>query len=213
MLMIDNMRSTFDVSASTKAGVRTAAAILYAAIVSGSPATAAERSPIAVEMQKFKYSVWAKFCRKGNLARAGGCVTTMDVRTESGQFAMTVTLIEREGQSGKVFRVVTPPNMLDLRYGTRAIVDMGAPVGSTSYACHANGCLSDVEAPPELIDKLKNGRTLQIQAINLAGAAVALTLPLVQASGNSFAGANAGPPMDLTKQCNLDTFYWCRFVD
>jgi invasion protein IalB len=127
---------------------------------------------------------------------------------------MTVTLIEPEGLSGKVFCVVTSPNALDLRYGTRAIIDMGAPVDSTSYACHAKGCLSDVEASPELVDKLKNGRALQILAVNLAGTAVTLTLPLVQANGNSFAGANEGAPIDpKERQCNLDTFYWCHMDD
>jgi hypothetical protein len=62
---------------------RIAQVVLWAAIISNGPVSAAERSPTAAEMQKFKYSVWAKFCTKGNLARAGVCVTTMDVRIRS----------------------------------------------------------------------------------------------------------------------------------
>jgi hypothetical protein len=45
--------------------------------------------------------------------------------------------------------------------------------------------------PPDLIGKLKQGQMLTKQAINLAGSAISLPLPLVD-----FAKANEGPPSD-----------------
>ena len=55
--------------------------------------------------------------------------------------------------------------------------------------------MADYEATPELVDKLKKGQMLQIQAINLAAAAITFSLPLVDNSGNSFQKANEGPPI------------------
>jgi invasion protein IalB len=63
-------------------------------------------------------------------------------------------------------------------------------------ACLANECIADYEATPELVGKLKKGRMLQIQAIDLAGAAITFELPLADDSGNSFARASEGPPTD-----------------
>jgi invasion protein IalB len=56
--------------------------------------------------------------------------------------------------------------------------------------------MADYEATPELVDKLKKGRMLQIQAINLAATAVTFPLPLADNSGNSFQKANDGAPTD-----------------
>jgi hypothetical protein len=51
---------------------------------------------------------------------------------------------------------------------------------------------ADYEATPELVGKLKKGKMLHIQATNLAAAAMTFPFPLVDSSGNSFAGANEG---------------------
>jgi hypothetical protein len=56
--------------------------------------------------------------------------------------------------------------------------------------------VADYEATPELVGKLKKGQMLQIQATNLAAAAITFPLPLVDSSGNSFMRANEGPPTD-----------------
>jgi len=93
--------TTFVVSASTKAGVRTAVAILCAAIISSSPATAAEPSPsTAAEM--LVYSQWAKFCGKGQDPNAKEvCFTGKDGRTEAGQPVVAAALIEPSGEPKK----------------------------------------------------------------------------------------------------------------
>ena len=77
-----------------------------------------------------------------------------------------------------------------------------------------NTCSVDYEATPELVDKLKKGQMLQIQV----GSIVPFLLPLADSTGNSFAGANEGPPTDpksfrkeqQKKLCELN-LYRCLF--
>jgi invasion protein IalB len=195
MLMTDKMRSGLIVSASTIAG-----AILFAAIISGGLAPAAEspaRAPsTAFEMQQLIYSPWVKFCGKGNDVGAKEvCFTGKDARTEAGQPVVAAALIEPQGEPKKLFRV-TLPSPLQTQYGARIIIDKDPAISGALFTCFANGCVADYEATPELVGKLKKGQMLVIQAINLQATAISFRLPLVDNSGNSFAGAYEGPPTD-----------------
>jgi hypothetical protein len=64
--MTHKMRSTFVMSASTRAGVAIAGAILSAAIISGGPAAAVEEEGASSTMPPFIYSPSAKFCVKSS---------------------------------------------------------------------------------------------------------------------------------------------------
>jgi invasion protein IalB len=160
------------------------------------PAAAPGAAPAAPEMPQLVYSPWAKFCGKGNEPNAKEvCFTGKDARTEAGQPVVAAALIEPEGEQRKLFRV-TLPSPLQLQYGTRIVIDKEAPISGAFFTCFANGCMADYEATPELVSKLKKGQMLQIQAINLAAAAITFPLPLADNSGNSFLKANEGPPTD-----------------
>jgi len=153
-------------------------------------------APAAPEMPQLIYSPWAKFCGKGNDPGAKEvCFTGKDARTEAGQPVVAAALIEPEGEPKKLFRV-TLPSPLQLQYGTRIVIDKEPPISGAFFTCFANGCMADYEATPELVGKLKKGQMLQIQAINLAAAAITFPLPLADNSGNSFQKANEGPPTD-----------------
>jgi invasion protein IalB len=160
------------------------------------PGAAPGAAPAAPEMPQLVYSPWAKFCGKGNEPGAKEvCFTGKDARTEAGQPVVAAALIEPEGEQRKLFRV-TLPSPLQLQYGTRIVIDKEAPISGAFFTCFANGCMADYEATPELVTKLKKGQMLQIQAINLAAAAITFPLPLADTSGNSFMKANEGPPTD-----------------
>jgi invasion protein IalB len=161
------------------------------------PGAAQAATPGATpEMPQLIYSPWAKFCGKGNDPGAKEvCFTGKDARTEAGQPVVAAALIEPEGEPKKLFRV-TLPSPLQLQYGTRIIIDKEPAISGAFFTCFANGCMADYEATPELVGKLKKGQMLQIQAINLAAAAITFPLPLTDNSGNSFIKANEGPPTD-----------------
>lgn len=144
-----------------------------------------------VQMPQLMYSPWAKFCGKGQDPNAKQvCFTGKDARTEAGVPVVAAALIEPEGEPTKIFRV-TLPSPLQLKFGTRMIVDQQPPLSAPFFTCFSNGCMADYEGTADLIDKLKKGQTLTIQAINLAGNAISFPLPL-----SDFAKANEGPPTD-----------------
>jgi invasion protein IalB len=149
------------------------------------------QAPAPVEMPQLIYSQWAKFCGKGQEANAKQvCFTGKDARTEAGVPVVAAALIEPDGEPKKIFRI-TLPSPLQLQYGTRIIVDQQQPLTGPFFTCFSNGCMADYEGTPDLIQKLKQGQMLTIQAINLAGNAISFPLPLVD-----FAKANEGPPTD-----------------
>lgn len=137
------------------------------------------------------YAPWTKFCLKGQDPNAKQvCFTGKDGRIESGQPVIAAVIIEPEGEPKKILRVTLPLGM-QLVHGTRIVVDSNPPQQSPYVICFQNGCMSDYEATPDLINNLKKGQNLVVQAINANGAPLTLPLPLAE-----FAKAYDGPPTD-----------------
>jgi invasion protein IalB len=138
------------------------------------------------------YSPWTKFCLKGQDPNAKQiCFTGKDGRIESGQPVVAAVVIEPEGEPKKLLRVTLPLGM-KLVDGTRIMVDTDANAQTGPYViCFANGCMADYDATADLLDRLKKGQNLIIQAINANNQPLTLPLPL-----GDFAKAYDGPPTD-----------------
>jgi invasion protein IalB len=143
------------------------------------------------EQPQLIYSPWTKFCLKGQEANAKQvCFTGKDARLESGMPVVAAVLIEPEGDPKKVLRVTLPLGM-QIIHGTRIIIDQGQPAQGPYVICFTNGCMADYEANADLINRLKKGQQLAVQAINSNGQPISLNLPL-----SDFAKAYDGPPTD-----------------
>jgi invasion protein IalB len=137
------------------------------------------------------YSPWIKICNKGNEPNAKQvCVTAKDGRLENGMPVAAVALLEPQGEARKLVRVTVPLGM-QLQHGTRMIIDQEQPATAAYFMCFPNGCMADYEANAELVGKLKKGKTLTLQAINMNGQPISLPMPL-----GDFAKAYDGPPTD-----------------
>jgi invasion protein IalB len=142
------------------------------------------------------FSPWTKFCLKGQPGQPADpnakevCFTGKDARVESGQPVAAAVLIEPQGVEKKLLRVTLPLGM-QLAHGTRVIVDQNQPMTAPYVICFTNGCMADYEASADLINKMKKGQGLVIQAINTTGQPISLVMPL-----NDFAKAYEGPPTD-----------------
>ena len=157
------------------------------------PAQAPAAQPQQPPQQQVQliYAPWTKFCLKGQDANAKQvCFTGKDGRIESGQPVIAAVIIEPEGETKKILRVTLPLGM-QLVHGTRIIIDNNPPMQSPYVICFANGCMSDYEVTPDMINHLKKGQNLIVQAINSNGAPLTLPLPLAE-----FAKAYDGPPTD-----------------
>lgn len=184
-------------TAAAAAGVMTAG-LLTAPPASAQPkkapaksaAPAAKPAPQSTKQPQLMYSPWMKVCGKGKDTNDKKvCVVTKDGRLENGMPVAIVQLFEPEGLP-KMLRVTVPLGM-QLQHGTRVIIDQGTPINEPYKICFPIGCMSDYPVTDEMIDKMKKGKTLTVQAINMQGQPISLPLPL-----NDFAKAYDGPPTD-----------------
>jgi len=152
----------------------------------------AQQAPAqSAEQPQLMYSPWMKVCGKGN--EAGGkeiCTTAKDGRLENGMPVAVVQLVEPQGETRKLLRVIVPLGM-QLRPGTRLIIDQNQPATAPYSICFPVGCMADYEVNADTVAQMKKGQLLTIQAINMQGTAISLPLPLTD-----FAKAYDGPPTD-----------------
>jgi invasion protein IalB len=156
----------------------------------------AQQGPNGQQQVQLIFSPWTKFCLKGQPGQPADpnakevCFTGKDARVESGQPVAAAVLIEPQGADKKLLRVTLPLGM-QLAHGTRVIVDQNQPMTAPYVICFTNGCMADYEANVDLINKMKKGQGLVIQAINTTGQPISLVMPLAD-----FAKAYDGPPTD-----------------
>jgi invasion protein IalB len=155
------------------------------------PAPQQEQQQQQQQQVQLIYSPWTKFCLKGKEANDKEvCFTGKDARIESGMPVVSAVLIEPKGEPKKILRVTLPLGM-QLVHGTRVIVDQNQPMTAPYVICFTNGCMADYPVSNEMVEKMKKGRGLVVQAINASGQPISVVLPL-----NDFAKAYDGPPTD-----------------
>lgn len=141
-------------------------------------------------------SPWTRYCAKNLTEKSSEisakqvCFTASDGHVASGQKLVIALLIEPAGSDTKLLRITLPLGVA-LVPGARVVIDENAPMTAPYVVClPQNGCMADYKADGDLIEKLKNGRTLAIQAFQ-KGKPIAFTLPLA-----GFAKAYDGPASD-----------------
>jgi len=137
------------------------------------------------------FSPWTKFCLKSkDQTPKQVCFTGKDARVESGMPVVAAVLIEPQDEPKKILRVTVPLGM-QLAHGTRVIIDQNQPLTAPYVVCFTNGCMADYEATPQMVEQLKKGKGLVVQAIAANAQPISVMLPL-----SDFAKAYEGPPTD-----------------
>jgi len=149
------------------------------------------------EMQLIS-SPWTRYCAKGLTQQSSEiktkevCFTASDGHLTSGEKLVIALLIEPEGSDAKLLRVTLPLGVA-LVPGARIVIDEREAMTSPFVVCLAkSGCMADYKADTDLVEKLKKGRILAIQAFE-KGKPISFTLPLA-----GFATAYDGPASDPT---------------
>jgi invasion protein IalB len=152
--------------------------------------TEAEIGPRGQHMPRdIKYSAWRKVCFKVPDAKML-CRTTSEGTWDTGQMAVRVDLIEREGGSGRLQIYV--PVGLYLQPGVKATIDQGAPVQVPYSWCLSNLCIAATPASPDLIREIEAGQKLTLEVVDSNILTVPTTLSLDQ-----FASTRKGPPTQI----------------
>ena len=142
------------------------------------------------------YTPWRKVCFKAT-QEAGSkmvCRTTMNGKWDTGQIAIRVDLIEREGDPVARLQIFVPPGSF-LQPGIKLTVDRGSPMQIPYVICLANGCVAGSAANASLIHDLESGQMLALETVNSNVVGVTNSLPL-----NEFAKVHQGAPAQVFEQ-------------
>jgi len=145
-------------------------------------------APVAAEeanLPALTYSPWIKSCLNET------CFIGKDGRSNADCGPVVAAVfIERNGDTKKTLRVTLPPRV-SLERGVRIIIDRSKPIERPYVRCFANGCMADYDAGVELVDQLKQGQVLALEAVDKANSPIRLTVPLAD-----FANAYDGPSQE-----------------
>jgi invasion protein IalB len=180
---------------STIALMSTAALLLLALwglALAGSPEV--EFTPRGQRMARdIKYGDWRKVCFQAPGTKMV-CRTTISGIWETGQSAVRVDLIERQGEGAARLQLFLPVGLY-LQAGAKLTVDQGKQHRIPYVWCLTNTCIAADAADPDLIREMNAGKKLVLEVVDSNVLAVSTTLPLDQ-----FAAVRNADPAQIFQQ-------------
>ena len=162
------------------------------------PPAAAQPAPQQAPQQQaggdqpqLMYSPWTRICDKSaETNNKQICIIGKDGRLETGQPVVVAQIIEPEGAPRKIRVIVPIPVMV--QNGTRILIDEQELAQAPYAVCSPQmGCAAEYNCDDATVAKLKKGKNIVVQVINVYNSVVSLPLPLAD-----FAKAFDGPPID-----------------
>jgi invasion protein IalB len=155
------------------------------------PAEAATRGQR--EAKDITYGDWRKLCFK-----AGGaptlCRTSITGTFPTGQMAVRLDLIEREGDRSARLQLFVPVGMY-LQHPARLTVDRGSSYQLPYSWCLTNACIAADVAEPRMITDMESGKILTLEVVDSSLLSLTTSLPLAQ-----FASVRRGAPTQTLEQ-------------
>ncbi|MGB8609972.1 invasion associated locus B family protein, partial [Bradyrhizobium sp.] len=145
------------------------------------------------EAREIRYSDWRKTCFKTpgtNMV----CRTSIAGTFETGQSAVRIELIEREGEKVARLRLFLPVGLY-LQAGVRLTIDQGATYRVPYMWCLTNTCIAADVADPKLLKEMETGQKLLLEVVDSSVLTVSTSLPL-----NQFATVRQGTPAQTFEQ-------------
>ncbi len=143
--------------------------------------------------KEIKYSDWRKFCFKTPGSNTV-CRTTIAGTFETGQSAVRIDLIERDGDKAARLQLFLPVGLY-LQAGAKLTVDQGASYRVPYVWCLTNTCIAADLAEPQLLKEMETGKNLLLEVVDSSLIAVSTSLPL-----NQFVAVRQGTPARTFEQ-------------
>ncbi len=143
--------------------------------------------------REIKYSDWRKFCFKTpgtNMV----CRTTISGTFETGQSAVRIDLIDREGEGVARLQFFLPVGLY-LQAGVKITVDQGTPHQFPYVWCLTNTCIAADRIDSKVIREMESGQKLLLEVVDSSVLTVSTSLPL-----NQFAAVRRGTPTQIFEQ-------------
>jgi len=148
------------------------------------------------QIRELRYSPWRKLCFKAarNPDTKIVCRTTISGAWDTGQVAIRVDLIEREGDAAARLQIFVPTGLY-LQPGIKLTVDGRTPVQVPYVICLSNACVAGNVADPSFVRDLESGQRLVLEVVNPNILTAAASLPL-----GEFAKVHQGPATQVFEQ-------------
>jgi invasion protein IalB len=145
------------------------------------------------EARSIKYGDWQKVCFKPGGAKMI-CRTTISGTFETGQIAVRIYVVEREGDKAARLQMFLPVGLY-MRPGVKLTVDKGAAYKIPFTWCLTNTCIAADVAAPALLHDMETGKNLTVEVVDTNLLAVTTALPVTQ-----FAAIRKGAPAQVFEQ-------------
>lgn len=133
---------------------------------------------------------WVKICNTDPQAKKEVCLTSRDVKADTGQTIASIAVRQVTGEGKKFFLAAVPPGLL-IQPGVRVAVDQSTPANGKYSICFPNACYAEIEITDAFFANLKKGTNLVVQAMNQQAKTVNFPVGL-----GGFTKAYDGPSLD-----------------
>ena len=145
------------------------------------------------EAREIKYSDWRKTCFK-TPGTNKVCRTSIAGTFETGQSAVRIDLIEREGEGAARLQLFLPVGLY-LQAGVKITVDQGTSYLVPYVWCLTNTCIAADRSDPKLIREMQSGQKLLLEVVDSSILTVSTSVPL-----NQFAAVRQALPTRVFEQ-------------
>ena len=122
------------------------------------------------------------------------CRTSVTGTFPTGQVAVRVDIVEREGDATARLQVFCPVGMY-LPKPVTLTIDQGKPYSVPYNWCLTNACIAGIAADPKMVEEMDSGRTLRLEFVDSNLLLLTTSLSLAQ-----FASIHKGPPAQTLEQ-------------
>src|SRR2546430_14064664 len=145
------------------------------------------------EVKDIAYGDWKKLCFKPGAAKMI-CRTSITGTFATGQAAVRVDIVEREGDATARLQVFSPVGMY-LPKPVKLTIDQGKPYSVPYTWCLTNACIAGTAVDPKMAKKLRPGPSLPVQSIDSG-----LVTPRPPRPLALFASGHKGAPAQMFEQ-------------
>ena len=145
------------------------------------------------DVKDLTYGDWKKLCFKPGGAKMI-CRTSITGTFPTGQTAVRVDIVEREGDTTARLQVFCPVGMYLPKPATLTI-DQGMPYSVPYTWCLTNACIAGTAADPKLVQEMNSGQMMRLEFVDSNLLSLATSLPLGQ-----FASIHKSPPAQTFEQ-------------
>jgi invasion protein IalB len=139
------------------------------------------------------YGGWKKMCFKPGAAKMI-CRTSITGNFSTGQMAIRVDIVEREGDPTARLQVFCPVGMY-LPKPAKLTIDQGKPHSVPYTWCLTNACIAGTVADSKMVKEMVSGQTLRLEFVDSSLLTLTTTVPL-----GMFSSAHKGAPVQTFEQ-------------